>query len=408
MPAPRYLSADEAADALGISKNTLYAYVSRGWVRSEPSRVGERRTRRYRAEDIERLVGRKRLRRDPGAAARDALYWGLPIMDSELTLIDDGRLYYRGHDALVLAETQPLEAVAGLLWRGDLDEPVRLNRSLRIRLNRAQPPVRTDAIKRMPVMLALSDHFDEWATTQVSPQMVHTGERVLYALLRAIVDDPDEDMPGGPGVADVLHAHWTPDKDRAHTLLSAALVCCADHELNVTTLAARCAASAGATLYGVVQAGLAALEGHRHAGNTARIRALLYEAGEPDDLGRVIGQRLNRGDAVPGFGHRLYPEGDPRAAFLIDLLHTHYPDAEGTAFALAAQDAGPKMLSAAPAVDFALVALARALGLPRDAPLLLFALSRAVGWIAHAIEQYITDDPIRPRARYIGPVPDAL
>ena len=111
------LSAREAARRLGVTRETLYAYVSRGLVRSE-AQEGVRE-RRYRAEDVEALAARKQHRRDPARAALTALHFGAPILESRLSHIADGRLYYRGRDAGELASTASYEEVAALLWTGD-------------------------------------------------------------------------------------------------------------------------------------------------------------------------------------------------------------------------------------------------------------------------------------------------
>ena len=98
----RYLSAREAAGELGVSLATLYAYVSRGLVRSEAAEGG-RRNRRYRAEDVRRLRERKERRRNPEGVVEGALHWGTPVMKSGITLVDEGGLYYRGRDVMDLA-----------------------------------------------------------------------------------------------------------------------------------------------------------------------------------------------------------------------------------------------------------------------------------------------------------------
>ncbi|MFZ0214636.1 MAG: citrate synthase, partial [Candidatus Dormiibacterota bacterium] len=107
------IAAGEACRRLGIRAATLYSYVSRGLLRSEP---GPGRGRRYRTEDVERLRRRQAGRRDPERAVRESLHWGTPVLDSALTLIQDGRLWYRGQDAIQLATTHTLEDVAALLW----------------------------------------------------------------------------------------------------------------------------------------------------------------------------------------------------------------------------------------------------------------------------------------------------
>src|SRR5450631_1511941 len=115
-----YLTADEATDILGISRATLYAYVSRGLIRSEEADAGKR-TRRYHAEDVERLRRRQEQRRDPDQSAAETLNWGVPVVDSALTKIADGRCYYRGYDVADLAEQRTVEEVASLMWMGDFD-----------------------------------------------------------------------------------------------------------------------------------------------------------------------------------------------------------------------------------------------------------------------------------------------
>ena len=111
----RYLTAREAADRLGISTATLYSYVSRGLLRSEEV-GGASRARRYHAEDVAALRNRKEVRRDPASAAQSALSYGLPVLESSITLIQDGCLYYRGYDALRLAQQRSVEEVAALIW----------------------------------------------------------------------------------------------------------------------------------------------------------------------------------------------------------------------------------------------------------------------------------------------------
>jgi len=206
-------------------------------------------------------------------------------------------------------------------------------------------------------------------------------------------------------VAQALQRHWIPEDTGAAALLNRALILCADHELNVSSFTARCVASAGATPYAVVVAGLAALGGVRHGGNTARVEAFLAEVDAADDARRVIASRLRRGELVPGFGHQLYPEGDPRGESLLAAVTAAYPDSEASKLAGEAAEAASGLMDERPNVDFALVVLARVLGLPMGGALALFALGRTVGWIGHAIEQYETNRIIRPRARYIGEQP---
>ena len=395
----RYLSADEAADLLDVSKATLYAYVSRGLIRSE-SLDNQSRARRYLSEDVRKLRERKDYRRDPAQVAQDALHWGTPLLDSSLTLITDETLYYRGFDASVLARTSTIEQVAALLWIGDLREesslfsPQTPASSVVDRLDPSLTPM-----QRMTIALTLTD--DLAAYDLRPPAVARSGVRILNLLAAAATLQP---VFAG-GIAAHLARIWQPDNPLIQTLLNAALILCADHELNVSSFTARVVASAEATPYAVVTAGLAALQGVKHGGNTERVEAFFREVSTPNHIERVTAERLRRGEHIPGFGHSLYPHGDPRAKVLLNLLAEAYPKLPEIEFVFALAQRVATMIDQQPNVDFALAALAYVAHLPSGAPLTLFALGRAVGWIGHAMEQYSSGALIRPRARYVGDRP---
>lgn len=405
MPSGRDLSASEAADLLGVSVDTLYAYVSRGLIRSAAS-SGGKRSRRYHWEDVQQLRERKELRRDPAKAVAQALHWGAPVLESAIGLIADGRLYYRGRDALQLAATSSIEEVAALIWgddRSPTDTPssdqahVLATPHLAELLGRvAGMPVTVS----LPALLALAEAANLAAYDLRPAAVARTGRRILSLLVAGVTG-----VPPAAGVAAALQAHWLPQSPTAARLLDAALILCADHELNASTFAARCVASTGATPYAAVIAGLAAASGPRHAGQTERIRVLLEHASGGVDAPTVVGGYLRRGERVPGFGHPLYPEGDPRARFLLNRIAETYPDSPYTTAVAAVADAASRTIGERPNVDYALVALTLALGLPSDAAFTLFVIGRSVGWIGHAIEQYGSDHVIRPRARYVGRLP---
>ena len=397
-----YLTARQAAHALQVTTATLYAYTSRGQVHSEP--VPQRpRERRYSREDIDRLRERKEARRDPAKAAARGLHWGSPVLDSGITLINEGRLYYRGQDVLILAEQASLEEVAELLWGAEPAERERLvqqpgvlapARLARLRSIAAEGPL-TLLQAALPVAAA-----DDLASYDLRPAAVRlTGARILRLFTTLITGRPSQ-LP----VHQALQAAWAPKKPAVAGVIRRTLVLCADHELNVSAFVARCAASAGASPYDVVSAAMATLKGHHHGGAAERVGALFAESETPNRGRGAIATRLRRGETVPGFGHPLYPGGDPRAALLLNVA-----GASGNAAAWRLvrhlARAGSDLLHEAPNLDFGLAAVARTYGLPEHAPLILFALGRTVGWIAHAMEQYAAGGLIRPRARYTGPPP---
>lgn len=403
MPTTHYLTATEAAAALGVTRATLYAYTSRGQLRSEPM-PGRTRQRRYYRDDIERLKERKTARRDPAQAAARGLRWGEPVLESGLTLIHGGTFYYRGRDAVRLARSATLEEAAALLWQATdgeaehlFDQPGALDARALARLRGETPDVRALLQAALPVAGAV-----DVASYDLRPPSVRaTGARILRLLTEIATG-----RRGRQPVHRALQEAWAPHRAAVAEVIRTALVLCADHELNVSAFAGRCAASAGAAPYDVVSAALATLKGHRHGGAAERALSLVRQAGTPRSARAAIVERLRQGEGIPAFGHPLYPAGDPRAAVLIGLAEASGNHAAWRPFRNLFR-AGAELLNDQPNLDFGLAAVARTYRLPDGAPFLLFALGRAVGWIAHAMEEYASGRLIRPRARYTGPMPAA-
>jgi len=398
------LSAAEAATELGITLATLYAYVSRGFLRSiaEP---GTRR-RRYVAADILALKQRKSVRRDPAQAVGNALHWGLPVLESRITCATDGSLYYRGKDVVALARESTFARVLGLLWCADenaVPPPSELPGGRAAwtavaRAVRGLPPLEAFQVALPIVAAHASNAYD------LRPAAVcRAGARIVALLVAVALErEPAADLD----VARRLQAAWLPRDRKASALLDAALIVYADNGLSPSTFAARCVASAGSSPYAVVAAGVAALQGAKHGGASERAEALLREAANPGGARRAVADRLRRGEAIPGFGHPLYPEGDPRARLLLELIDKRAARSRELEVARNLAAAVLELMGHEPNVDFAVVTLCRVLGLPAGAPLTLLALGRTAGWIAHALEQYDEGRTIRPRARYAGAPPE--
>jgi citrate synthase len=378
-----WLSAEEAMLRLGVRPQTLYAYVSRGRVRAEADPADPRRSR-YRAGDIAALSGRKARSRKVADVAADAIAWGEPVLASAITTVSDGRLYYRGQDAAALAETETLEAVARLL-RGGAGAP----------LSRPRRAHRAETMRgRAFALLAARAAEDPAAGGQGAAALAHEAAGLLDDLADAVAGE------GGFGaIHERLGQAWGCGRQQSD-LIRRALVLLADHELNASTFAARVAASTGASLAASSLAGLSALAGPLHGGMARRVELFAADAGRLGVAG-AISAWDQRGSPPPGFGHPLYPDGDVRAAALLAAFDppTDLAALQGKVEAITGLTAN---------IDFALVALARHLCLPDDAPFTLFAVARCAGWIAHALEQLETGALIRPRARYIGPAPQTL
>jgi citrate synthase len=398
LPNSTYLTANEAAEYLGISTATLYSYVSRGLLRSEAAGANSR-SRRYLAADVYALHQRKEQRRNPASIAATVLDFGEPVLNSSITLILGGRLYYRGYDACELARNENFERVANLLWTGELADAPKYAPlpSAWLALIDNIPP-QTTPLAALQSLLPLISALDTSAH-DLSPQTVaRLGQTVIQLLIAIIGGDAH-----APATVDGLMRAWQPTLPDARNILNAMLILTADHELNISSFTARCVASTGASPHAALAAALAALQGPRHGGQTLRCEAFLREVAW--DGPQAVTNRLRRGDTLPGFGHLLYPDGDPRGRFLIEASLNAAPESSAASVVRTALESVRVQVGQLPNVDFGLVAAGRILGLPSGAPLLLFALGRIAGWIGHIIEQYQTDHLIRPRARYIGPQP---
>lgn len=408
MSKDRYMSASEAAAQLGVTLPTLYAYVSRGLIRS--SGTSGQRNRRYYTEDIEKLVARKEGRRNPEQLAQDALHWGAPVLESALTLIDGHDLYYRGLDFQALARTATIEQVAALLWTGstastaslfDLKIQVSARLYETMLMHIEMDGANLQPIQTLQTMLAIAASDDQGAYDLRLAGVIQTGARILRLMGSMLAGDVAEDIP----IAAMLRQGLRPHDSHAEAMFNAILVICADHELNASSFTARVVASAGATPYAAVIAGLSALGGFKHGGYTERVETFLQSLYTPAEVREWMAGRLRRGEDIPGFGHKLYPMGDPRATLLLALLQEYYPDSPRLSVIQAAVAVAQEFISELPGIDFALVAAAQVMELPKGSALGLFALGRTVGWIGHAIEQYSEDRIIRPRARYTGELP---
>lgn len=395
------LSAREAAELLGVKVPTLYAYVSRGLLRSRPT--PGRRARRY---DRAEVLALKRRRTEGG----DPLGWGEPVLVSSVTAMTPQGPLYRGREALTLArEGVAFERVAELLWTGRLPEAA--PRWPRPPLDALLPGLRAllpegaPFSARAPLVVAGLAARDP-GRLDARPEAVCARARGLVRALAASLAPAAEPARvrralAAPSAARAVAAAFGLRADEpVRGALDRALVIVADHELNASTFAARVVASTRADLYAATMAGLAALSGPLHGAASDQVEALLAETGEPARAAAVVHGRLARGEALPGFGHPYYPAGDPRARLLLETARALAPGRAELEVLEALVRAAAEAERPAPNMDVGLVALRAALGMPRGAAAGLFAVGRVAGWTAHVLEQHRTGRLLRPRARY--------
>jgi len=394
-----FLTAAEAARRLGVKPATLYAYVSRGVL--SRGKAADGRASLFSADEVERLARRGRPRRPAGAVDI--------TVQSAITEIAGDRLRFRGLDATRLAVSRSFEEVAELLWTGDL--PARAARQAwqatpgalaAGRAAQAALPAGTLPLERLQVIVPAMAATDP-LRLQLDPSAVIAAGRSIIAGMVACLPSRVTAAAGQP-TAELLWTRLCDQRASAGLMraMSAALVLLADHELAASTLAARAAASVRADPYAVVGAGLGAVSGALHGGASLGAEALLAAASGPDDVPRVVAELLRRGEKVPGFGHFVYRGGDPRATVLLDLVRRVAPKSGQLAVAEAVLAEVRQKSLPEPNIDFALATMARVAGMVRGAGEAIFAVARTAGWIAHALEAYAGDAPLRPRAVYTG------
>ena len=390
-----YLDAGQACDMLGINVATLYAYVSRKRVRSEP--VEGSRSRRYWKADIERLAGKTP--QAPAARPQTPL-----VSVSRITLMTDAGLYFRGRDAIEMSRTSTLESMAAFLWQADEKQafgaaPVGASKLWQ----QLRPSLRDLSVQERAIaMFPMIERADARAYDLSPAGFARTGADVLrwYATLLVQAPRPTA-QPLHQFVARALKAPEALDE-----VIRQLLVLAADHEFDPITYAVRAVANVGVTPYQAVAAGLIASQGQRfQAERYGATMRFLDEILDASDGHAAVVKRLRNGEAIPGFGDSSRGSvPDPRATAIMqtldrtlrgdpELRRLHEADR-------AAHDAtGSHMNFIVPALF-----IGRRVGL-RGSELALSGLGRLTGWIAHAMEQFHDNPLIRPRARYEGQLP---
>ncbi|HLL24593.1 MAG TPA: citrate/2-methylcitrate synthase [Kofleriaceae bacterium] len=390
----RFVDARTAAKHLGIQVRSLYAYVSRGQVRSVPGEAG--RPRLYSLDDLERLRVRREARAGHGAVAAGALRWGEPVLDSAITAITPRGPAYRGRVAIDLVG-RPFENVAELLWSGYLPSaPVTWPRATIPYTQLAKlVPANARPLDVMPLVVQLAS-LEARGKTDPRPDAIIAHARTLIPLLAATLAPNPASFTralGGTSVADVLARALDLEP---HPVLDTILVVLADHELNASSFTARVAASTDADPYACITAALAALSGPKHGTASEEVTRFADEIGGPDGAKAAVRTLRKKQQQPPGFGHPLYPHGDPRALPLLAFARTSNARRARTLLALV------EATDAQPTADVGLAACVAALGLAPAAASGLFAVARSAGWLAHVLEQRAAGHLVRPRARYIG------
>jgi citrate synthase len=405
--AAQLLTAGQAAARLGVKPETLYAYVSRGLLTRSRTASGSF----FDPLDIEAFAARRsrgaRAGR-PGTDPSRAPGQPLMVLDTDIAAIEDDELFYRGRPAADLAKTFSFDSVAAWLWGEQLDESRQLSAPEKYvdRARRLVEAIPSEAswIDRAVIAvrgLAIADPLRDDVGRAALPR---AGEIITAALPRTMAPDRSDRSPGTVPAA-LWQAMTGADPSATQlSAINAAMVLSIDHDLPISTMAARVAASARGSAYSVVTAALGAFDSPLHGTASQNAARLLRDVlgGTPPDIA-VRRQLRILGRHVPGFGQPLYRGTDPRAAQLFDAV-----DALEPALAPAIDGVREVMRPSglAPNLDLGLAALTVAAGMSDDAGTMIFATARIAGWVAHAMLEYDnTPLRLRPRGHYVGPRP---
>lgn len=405
------LTAEQTAERLGVKLETLYAYVARGRLTRERSADGSS----FDPLEVERFAASRRRRSAAGRGHSD----GRPLMviDTRFALIEEGELRYRDRPVDELAG-EPFETVARWALTGDWDADARFTPGAGLAAARAasgELPASAGDRDRQLVAVSAFAAADPLRAS-LDPALVATAAERLVAGMVAVLPAR---APGGAGIGDTgtddpdprlaarLFRALSPEAPTSAdvALVNAALVLLLDHDIPVSTLAARAAASARATPYGVVVAGLGALDSPLHGNASRAAHRLLRRIVDGEDPARAVADAVvGSPGPVPGFGQPLYPDGDPRARILLGMLAADHRHADVTRAVDAVSAILLDRTGAHPNVDLALGALTLATGMRDDAGEVVFATARTVGWIVHALDEYAQPPlRLRPVGRYVGP-----
>jgi citrate synthase len=458
-----WIGAAEAAQRLGVKPATLYAYVSRGVLHRRRGPDGRRSL--FDPAEIDRLAGRGEPggmagRTRPRRSGPAATF----VIESAVTEISGGGPRYRGVEVTRLALWRPFEEVAEWLWTGTsvpsapelpsapasaASRGHAASLTSRASLARPDPPGRLRAphpaswqaapeavaagtaaqaglpattlpLERLQVIVPAMAATDPFRRHLDAPAVIAAGRGIIAGMVDCLPDARalagpaafiPAARPGEGGIAGRLWYKICPRRPDPGLLgaVRAALTLLADHELAASTVAARVAASVRADPYAVVATGLGALGGAPgEGGGSLSAETMLAAVRDPGDAARVVGDYLRRGQRLPGFGG---PDegggpgrpGDPRTALLLELTGKVALRSARYAAAAAVLDEVRRGALPEPNIDFALAVLASVAGMIPGAGEAIFAVARTSGWIAHALEEYARDVPLRPRAVYTGP-----
>lgn len=386
------LSTEEAAARLGVKKETIYAYVSRGILGREKAVDGKVST--FDADEVDRLR-RERVRGHPGRLEA--------AVATSITEVSDGHVSYRSTPIDELASAGVgYEQVASLLWNVPTTGPW------------VAPPDLVDAIAASTALLPPSANMIDHLLTSTIVASTHDPFRhardpvsattSVRHLVAATVDAMSPRKNGRrketKSIAERLWPRLTTVAKTNAGVLDQTLMLLADHGMASSTLAARIAASTRGGPHASIIAGLGALNGPLHGAAGQTVHELLVRA-ESIGVEAALSEVLRYNGKVPGIGHFVHRSSDPRFTIMMETLEQSSLPSRRLEVMHEVLEQTRERIAAPHNIDFSLGSLTYVAGMPPDSGELIFAIARILGWTAHAIEEH-EEAPLRfrPIGRY--------
>lgn len=339
---------------------------------------------------------------------------------------EEGKLVYRGYDIHELAGKASFEEVSHLLWQGHLPTQQELNRfNAVLGENRTLPSAVVDGLRVLPsstspldalrtgISLLGAVDVDAYNGDPTLDEAIALAARfpsILAAFSRLREGkEPIEGRADLNSAQNYLYQLFGEEPDEKHWRpLETYLILLADHGLNASTFAARVITSTASDLASAITGAIGALKGPLHGGAPALVLEMLNEIGDASNVDAWLTNALDTGQRLMGFGHRVYKAEDPRAEVLRGLAETASTP-EFYALSKTTEERALQLLDERKPgrklytnVEFYSAAVLAAVGLPGDMFTPTFAVSRAVGWSAHVLEQAEHNRLIRPQSEFVG------
>ncbi len=352
---------------------------------------------------------------------------GVLACESSIAYIDGSipELSFRGYDIHDIAQTLTFEQVAFLIWHDRIPNASELRAfSADLAGRRAIPRQIMDVLRATPsaahpmaglrTTVSMLGALDPRAE-DISPEDNLRKAQDLTAQMPTIVAAQARLQRGQEPIAPeptLSHAAnycymltgKQPDETTTRTF-DAMLILYAEHETNASTFACRVVVGTEADFYSAVVAGIGAIKGPLHGGAIDEVMRMFLEIETPERAAAYVDEALAARRKLPGFGHRVYRAGDPRASQLrgmAEKLGQASGDDKWFAIATAAEQRMRDAKGIIANVDYFAAPVLYHLGFPLNVFTNVIASTRIVGWSAHMLEQYANNRLIRPRALYTG------